>query len=73
MGEWRSTVPFNDKYEVYEREHWISSEYWGGYVRHNIIARKIYNKSNELIKDEYITENHAIMMYEPLLGENSTM
>jgi vancomycin resistance protein VanW len=73
VGEWRSTVPFNDKYEVYEREHWISSEYWGGYVRHNIIARKIYNKSNELIKDEYITENHAIMMYEPLLGENSTM
>ncbi|HZK70056.1 MAG TPA: vancomycin resistance protein, partial [Clostridia bacterium] len=53
------------------REHWISSEYWGGYIRHNTIARRIYNKSNEMINDEYIIENHAIMMYEPLLGESS--
>jgi len=71
VGEWRSTTACNERYEVYEREHWISSEYWGGYIRHNTIARRIYNKSNEMINDEYIIENHAIMMYEPLLEESS--
>lgn len=68
VGEWRSTTPLECKYEIYERNHWITSEYWGGFVRHNIIARKIFDLKGELINDEYITENHAVMMYEPLLS-----
>lgn len=67
VGEWRSEFPSTRKYEVYEKEHWITHEYWGGYVRHNKIYRKIYNMENELIEDQFITENHAIMMYEPML------
>nr|WP_052342734.1 hypothetical protein [Bacillus sp. EB01] len=35
------------------------------------IHRKIFNKNNDLIDNEFITENHAIMMYEPLLEEPS--
>jgi vancomycin resistance protein VanW len=56
-------------YEVYEKEHWITNEFWGGYVRHNIIHRIEYNLDKEPIHDEYISENHAIMMYEPFLSE----
>lgn len=67
VGEWRSDVPAARTYEVYEKEHRISHEYWGGYVRQNKIYRKIYNTAGDLIDDEFITENRAIMMYEPML------
>ncbi len=70
VGEWRAIEKEFHTYEVYEKEHKISHEYWGGYVRHNLIYRKKYNLDNELIDDEYITENHAIMMYQPFLTEN---
>ncbi|WP_066319508.1 VanW family protein [Bacillus sp. FJAT-29814] len=71
VGEWRVDVPPIINYEIYEKEHWITQEYWGGYVRHNKIHRKVYNLNQELIDDEYITENHAIMMYEPFLTDGS--
>lgn len=67
VGEWRADNPATRNYEVYEKDHLISLEYWGGYVRHNSIYRRIYNIQNELIDDEFITQNHAIMMYEPML------
>ncbi|MFA9556855.1 VanW family protein [Evansella sp. AB-rgal1] len=67
VGEWRADVPPTRSYDVYEQDHRITFEYWGGYVRHNKIHRKVYNMGNVQIDDEFITENHAIMMYEPLL------
>lgn len=72
VGEWRADTPPNKTYEVYEKEHRITQEYWGGYIRNNKIYRKVYNLENELIDDEFITENHAIMMYEPLLTEGTS-
>ncbi|GMK37211.1 hypothetical protein PCCS19_02640 [Paenibacillus sp. CCS19] len=72
VGEWRAVHPPTAKYEVYEQEHWISREYWGGYVRHNTIYRKVYNLEDQLIADEFVTDNHAIMMYEPLLPQTTT-
>ncbi|ABR47625.1 VanW family protein [Alkaliphilus metalliredigens QYMF] len=71
IGEWRVEVPPTRRYEVYEKEHWITHEFWGGYLRHNKIHRKVYNLENELIDDEFITENHAIMMYEPMLDSGN--
>ncbi|UJF36253.1 VanW family protein [Paenibacillus hexagrammi] len=68
VGEWRSDLPAVHTYEIYEKNHWITQEYWGGYVRHNTIFRKVWNHERELVRDEYVTENHAIMMYEPLLA-----
>lgn len=67
VGEWRSTEPAQYHYKVYEKEHFVSSTYWGGYIRNNKIYRRIYDKG-ELIDEEYVTENHAIMMYQPLLS-----
>ncbi|BBH24389.1 hypothetical protein Back11_57340 [Paenibacillus baekrokdamisoli] len=72
VGEWRADLPETRAYEVYEKEHWITQEYWGGYSRHNTIFRKVFNMDNELICDEFITENHAIMMYEPLLTSGNS-
>ncbi len=69
MGEWRSTKEPYYRYKVYEKDHWITHEYWGGYVRHNYIYRKKYGREDVLIEDEYITENHAIMMYQPFLED----
>ena len=55
-------------YEVYEASHHISLEYWGGYLRHNSIHRRVYDLSNHLMDDHFLYENHAIMMYSPLLN-----
>ena len=59
-------------YEVYESNHAIQHEFWGGYTRHNRLNRRILDRqSGELLSDELVTENHAIMMYEPLLPEGN--
>ncbi|EEL33920.1 Vancomycin B-type resistance protein vanW [Bacillus cereus Rock3-28] len=39
-----------------------------------MIQRRVYNQQKQFIEDQYVTENHAIMMYEPFLvckNENS--
>lgn len=69
-GEWRSTVPSEYRYEVYEASHEITSDFAGRYIRRNVLRRKIFNSENIQIADEFITENQAIMMYPPLLTEN---
>lgn len=54
---------------VYEASHHISHEFWGGYLRHNVIKRKIFDLSRRELEDQIICENHAIMMYSPLLNK----
>ena len=65
-GAWKTSVPPEFVYEVYEKEHLMQSAYWGGYTRHNKIYRRKY-KDGLLIADEFIAENHAVMMYSPLI------
>ena len=55
------------RYEVFETEHVMQQQWWGGYTRHNQIWRHKTNKVNHTMVTEFITENHAIMMYSPLL------
>lgn len=71
IGEWRSTNSIDYKYEVYEKNHKITHEFWGDYLRHNIIFRKVYDLSNNQIGDEFVTENHAVMVYSPFLAEKA--
>ena len=66
-GEWRSTKPCSDRYDIYEISHPITFEWWGGYIRHNELWRKVFDFNGNQIGDEFVTKNHAIMMYEPLL------
>lgn len=70
-GQWRCRAPQTQHYEVYEWEHRISQEYWGGYMRHNVIYRRAFNAEGQLVDDAYITENHALMMYPPFLTEQA--
>ena len=68
-GAWRSAEPVRHRFEICERDHEIRREYWGGYSRHNSLWRKridIYD--GKILGEEFITDNHAIMMYEPLLA-----
>ena len=69
-GEWRTRFPVKDKYEIYEKDHWITHEISNVYVRHNTLWRKHFVESDGKLvfdREEQITENHALMMYEPLL------
>ena len=67
-GSWRCDVKQHHKFEVFEKDHSIKQEYWGGYSRHNSIWRKRLDvHTSEILGEEFITDNHAIMMYEPLL------
>ncbi|MDF2535857.1 MAG: vancomycin B-type resistance protein [Bacillales bacterium] len=67
-GEFRATTGLKITYEVYQKDHVITPTYWGGYVRSNSIYRKRFDSRGNQLDDEIVTENHAIMMYEPLLS-----
>lgn len=67
IGDIRSNSPKYLQYEVFEKSAEISHEYWGAYLRHNEIWRRVYDLKGHKLLDEYICENHALMMYEPLL------
>lgn len=55
------------RYEVYEAKHKITHEYWGAYLRHNELRRRVYDLDCNEVNDLYVCENHALMMYEPLI------
>ncbi|MCL2236343.1 MAG: VanW family protein [Defluviitaleaceae bacterium] len=69
VGSWYSTQPPEFRYEIYEKDHLIQSQYWGGYTRHNVIGRRVFILDGKLFDDQIVAENHAIMMYNPLLGQ----
>jgi vancomycin resistance protein VanW len=71
VGELRSDKKEKYRYEIYEKDHSITPGMFGGYVRNNTIFRKVINSYNELINDEYITENHAYMMYSPYIESSA--
>lgn len=67
QGAWFSTQRPYCTYEVYERSHAINREYWGGYTRNNVLYRKKTAPDGSVAEDEFLSENHALMMYEPYL------
>ncbi len=67
-GEVRAAQLPLEKYEVMETEHFIQHEPWGGYSRHNCIVRRVNDRvSGQLLREDPVTENHALMMYPPFL------
>lgn len=55
------------KFEIIHTDHIFRHQWWGGYTRHNKIWKKITNFSENKSIDELVTENNAIMMYNPLI------
>jgi vancomycin resistance protein VanW len=67
-GEWRLQQPQPTRYEVYEMNHHFTQHSTGHYIRHNQIWRRVLNGAGETFApDEQVTDNHALMMYSPLL------
>lgn len=57
-------------YEIIEKNHLMRGELWGGYTRHNELFRKRFNRvTGELMAEEYVAENHALMTYVPFLEQ----
>ncbi|MUT66445.1 VanW family protein [Paenibacillus sp. NEAU-GSW1] len=69
VGEWRCSAPSRYRYDVYEKEHRIELRPWGGYIRSNRIHREVYAASGEMLEDQFVASNEAIMMYAPLLPD----
>ncbi len=66
-GEILSEKKVSTHYEVFEKEHFFKQQWWGGYTRHNKIMRKAKQTDTGTETEELVTENHAIMMYNPML------
>lgn len=66
-GEIRSDREAAFNYEVYETDHLIKMQSWGGYTRHNRIWQRRSSLIDGMTDERLVTENHAIMMYNPLL------
>ena len=65
-----ANAPATCRYEVYEKVHLMRLEAWGGYTRHNALWRRQCAPDGTLLQDAPLVENHAVMMYSPLLEEN---
>ena len=72
VGEWRAAVEPTRSYEVYEAAHEIATELPGRFVRRNLLRRKVFDMVGEQIDDEFVAENHALMMYPPFLSDRPT-
>jgi len=70
-GAWLSNSKPHYHYEITEKNHLFKSEYWGGFSRHNELYRKRFTLGGDFVDEEYVTENHALMMYPPFLSSNS--
>ncbi|MGZ9586083.1 VanW family protein [Paenibacillus marinisediminis] len=69
QGEWRSTAAPRYHYKIEERNHRMTLEPWGGHMRHNELYRQVYSLDGTWLRDESIADNHALMMYAPLLSD----
>ncbi|MDL2325013.1 VanW family protein [Ruminococcaceae bacterium OttesenSCG-928-A16] len=67
QGEWRSSAPPTCQYKITEYNHRMQREYWGGFSRHNQLYRQQFSLEGDLLNEEFLTENHALMMYSPFL------
>lgn len=67
-GEVRAASSPALTYKILEKNHVMRSEFWGGFSRHNELYRQVFDNKKELLREELIVENHALMMYSPFLG-----
>ncbi len=70
-GEWLVSSPPQYRFEIVERNHEMRGEYWGGYTRHNELYQQKYSPEGELLSEQLVTRNSAIMMYTPFLDEKN--
>lgn len=69
-GELLSDHPQNSHFEIIETDHQVRQQSWGGYTRHNRIWQRKTDLRDNTVSKTLVTENHAIMMYNPYLTSN---
>lgn len=69
-GEWRLSSKPEYRYEIVEKNHEMKSEFWGGYSRHNELYQQKFDLQGNILDEQLIVQNSAIMMYEPFISEN---
>ncbi len=73
-GAWLADAVADCSFEVIERDHLMQAQWWGGYTRHNTLVRlRRRVDTDELLGEEFVAENHAVMMYAPLLAEQGAI
>ena len=71
-GSIRTAYEPKFRYFIEERNHQIRGEVWGGYTRHNELIRKVIDRqTGELVREELVVRNHALLMYVPFLKAES--
>jgi len=68
-GEWRAMEESRFSYRIVERDACIHQASWGGYIRHNALWRQVMTPKGDLVEEQFLFENDAIMMYSPLLSD----
>jgi len=71
-GAWYGAKAPSEGYEIVEKNHEMRVEAFGGYSRHNELWRNVYNTKGSFLREEMISENHAMMMYSPLMPQETT-
>ena len=71
-GEWTTDRPVGVRYEVYEAAHLMTNDAPGVFSRHNMLRRKVFDASGTQVADEPLTENHALLRYQPFLPSGSS-
>ena len=68
-GTLSADSPSENTYEIIETDQRFELQWWGGYTRHNRIFKRITNIATGSVSEELVSENNAIMMYNPTLKE----
>jgi len=68
-GEIRCSEPLVHRFEVFETDHQIRQQWWGSFTRHNRIWKRKTAPDGTVESETLVAENHAIMMYNPLLEQ----
>ncbi len=66
-GEIRCNQQIDYKYQIIETEQRFDPQWWGGFTRHNCIWRIVTDLKDNSQTKEFVAENNAIMMYNPVL------
>jgi vancomycin resistance protein VanW len=67
VGAWTADQPALTRYQIYETDHMMVNEAPGVFTRRNVIRRRVLASSGELVADELVTGNRALLMYQPFL------
>lgn len=68
-GEITCSSDLQTAYEIFETDHLFKQQWWGGYTRHNKIWKRITHLGDNVVTEELVAENNAIMMYSPLIEQ----